>query len=143
MKMFLQKQGNHLIPVYASDLDNMKLLREGVFYLADVKEDRNPRFHKKFFALLKLTLDNLPEQMSTDIQTTAKLLVELKAELGYYSEEHTRDGEIYRVLKSISFEKMDNTEFRQFYSDCINVILSKYLVGVDPQDLEDMIIDYI
>ena len=49
-----------LVPLYDSDHDLKQRLRVGSTVRCRVSLPRNYRFHKKFFALVRLTFDNLP-----------------------------------------------------------------------------------
>ena len=49
-----------LVPLYDSDLDLKRRLKVGSTVRCRVTNPRNYRFHKKFFALVRLTFDNLP-----------------------------------------------------------------------------------
>ena len=46
--------------MYDSDLDEKHRLRIGDNVLCTIKRPRNYEFHKKYFALLRLTVANLP-----------------------------------------------------------------------------------
>ena len=47
-----------LVPMYDSDLDEKHRLRIGDNVLCTIKRPRNYEFHKKYFALLRLTVAN-------------------------------------------------------------------------------------
>ena len=49
------------MPLYDSDLDLKRRLKVGSTVRCRVTNPRNYRFHKKFFALVRLTFDNLPD----------------------------------------------------------------------------------
>lgn len=50
-----------LVPQYDEDFDEKKKLKPGQFYTAEIKLQRNPLFHRLFFALLNCAWDYLPE----------------------------------------------------------------------------------
>ena len=52
-----------LVPMYDSDFDEKRKLKEGEKVLCHISRPRNYEFHKKFFALVRLTFDNLPERL--------------------------------------------------------------------------------
>lgn len=131
-----------LAPMHRSDLEAIEKLKLNTAYIVEVKEDRNPRFNAKFFAMLKMTLDNLPE--GSEIKSVDDLKEDMKVRLGYYKiVGRTESG--YQIIKtkSISFSKMDDLAFSDFYDRAITEICSFYLKGADPNDVESMILHYI
>lgn len=140
MKIYCRVTDHGLIPLYDSDYEEKKKLRVGDTVLCDIKRPRNYEFHKKFFALVRLTFDNLPEHLhqALSIYSEEDLLLSLKIDLGLCTT--VRYG-FREVIKpgSISFASMDETEFQRFYSSCIDVILHRYLRGTDRQALLDEI----
>ena len=132
-----------LVPMYGSDLDEKKRLKKGEEVLCVIRKPRNYKFHKKFFALLRLTLDNLPERMERGLGITCEedLLDCLKLDLGLAK---TVDigGRRYIRTGSISFGSMDETEFEKFYGRCTDIILNKYLRGTERTALAEEIWRY-
>lgn len=132
-----------LIPMYDSDLDEKHRLRIGDNVLCTIKRPRNYEFHKKYFALLRLTVANLPHliQQQMQIFTEEDLLDCLKIDLGLFT---TRWHGGRQIIKtgSISFAKMDNTEFEKFFSRSVDAILRIYLRGTDRQALIEEVENY-
>lgn len=98
-----------LIPMYDSDLDEKHRLRIGDNVLCTIKRPRNYDFHKKYFALLRLTVANLPHliQQQMQIFTEEDLLDCLKIDLGLFTTRWHGGRQIVKT-GSISFAKMDN-----------------------------------
>lgn len=140
MKIYCQVTSEGLVPMYDSDYSEKKKLKVGDRVLCEIKKPRNYEFHKKFFALLRLTFDNLPDCIADalGIYCEDDLLVALKLDIGYAEVATVAGHDIIRT-KSISFPAMDNTEFEHFYNNCVSVILGKYLRGTNRQDLLDEI----
>lgn len=132
-----------LIPMYDSDLDEKHRLRIGDNVLCTIKRPRNYEFHKKYFSLLRLTVANLPHliQQQMQIFTEEDLLDCLKIDLGLFT---TRWHGGRQIIKtgSISFAKMDNTEFERFFSRSVDAILRIYLRGTDRQALIEEVENY-
>lgn len=127
-----------LVPMFDSDAEAKCRLREGSVVRVSVTKQRNYNFHKKFFALVRLTYENLPERLHRmlNIRSEEDLLVLLKLDLGlarivYYG---TR-----RVVipGSISFASMDQYEFERFYSRALDIITEIYLRGTTRQEIID------
>lgn len=132
-----------LIPMYDSDLDEKHRLRIGDNVLCTIKRPRNYEFHKKYFALLRLTVANLPHliQQQMQIFTEEDLLDCLKIDLGLFTTRWHGGRQIVKT-GSISFAKMDNTEFEKFFSRSVDAILRIYLRGTDRQALIEEIENY-
>ncbi len=132
-----------LIPMYDSDLDEKHRLRIGDNVLCTIKRPRNYEFHKKYFALLRLTVANLPHliQQQMQIFTEEDLLDCLKIDLGLFTTRWHGGRQIVKT-GSISLAKMDNTEFEKFFSRSVDAILRIYLRGTDRQALIEEVENY-
>lgn len=132
-----------LIPMYDSDLDEKHRLRIGDNVLCTIKRPRNYEFHKKYFALLRLTVANLPHliQQQMQIFTEEDLLDCLKIDLGLFTTRWHGGRQIVKT-GTISFAKMDNTEFEKFFSRSVDAILRIYLRGTDRQTLIEEVENY-
>ena len=132
-----------LLPMYDSDLDEKHRLRIGDNVLCTIKRPRNYDFHKKYFALLRLTVANLPNliQQQMQIFTEEDLLDCLKIDLGLFTTRWHGGRQIVKT-GSISFAKMDNTEFEKFFSRSVDAILRIYLRGTDRQALIEEVENY-
>ena len=62
--------------------------------------------------------------------------------MGYYEVFRLNGKEVYQT-KSISFAKMDQTEFEQFYDRAVTIIINKYLCGVNRQQLLQEVEEFI
>lgn len=129
-----------LVPMYDSDYDEKQRLKVGDTVLCSIKRPRNYEFHKKFFALLRLTVTNLPHliQQQMQIFTEEDMLDCLKVDLGLYTTVLHGGKQIIKT-GSISFAKMDESEFERFFQRSVDVILRIYLRGTDRQALIDEI----
>lgn len=132
-----------LVPMYDSDLDEKHRLRIGDNVLCTIKRPRNYEFHKKYFALLRLTVANLPHliQQQMQIFTEEDLLDCLKIDLGLFTTRWHGGRQIVKT-GSISFAKMDNTEFEKFFARSVDAILRIYLRGTDRQALIEEVENY-
>lgn len=129
--------------MYDSDLEEKQHLRTGERVLCSIRRPRNYEFHKKFFALLRLTVDNLPEtlQEQMHIYNEEDLLDCLKVELGLFHTVQHGDREIIKT-GSISFASMDESEFERFYNRSLDIIIHRYLIGTSRQQIAEEISRY-
>ncbi len=118
MKICLVKGlDNKFSLAYESDYEISKKLKAGEQYFFEVKKSRNIKFHRKFFALLKLVFDN--QEMYHNIED---LRHDLTVAAGYYIEGVNIHGEIVKRAKSISFAKMSELEFSEYYDSIIKQV---------------------
>lgn len=142
MEVFLKKKDGGFVVEYGNDHDEVKKIPEGTEVKAIITRPRNIGHHRKFFALLRLVVNNLPEELDIYNNTTL-LLDEIKFQLGHFELRQNIDGNPYYIVKSINFGSMDQTEFNEFYSKTIDVILKHFLKGNNKEELMVEVIDYL
>ena len=137
MDIFCKVTPYGLVPLYDSDLDMKKRLKVGTTVKCKVSNPRNYEHHKKFFALVRLTFDNLPSNLAEywKIHNEDDMLRRFKRDLGYYNSMLNERGEKEIEYQSISFSAMEQHEFERFYNQCIDLVLYRYIKGIDKQDL--------
>jgi hypothetical protein len=135
MKLYVKNTLQGLIPLYPSDYDEKRKLKIGQEYSCKIKQDRNYEFHKKFFALINMVYKN---QEFYDNIDHLRTVLTLKA--GYYEPIITDKGTVY-LPKSISFAKMDNLEFADFYSKMVDVVIKFMHITLEQYD--DMITSFL
>jgi len=111
---------------------------------------RNPRFHRKYFALLSLSFESwepdrkhkthkgIPvqkefEQFREDITILA----------GYYTQAMRLDGSMVLRAKSISFRSMEQPEFEALYEATITVLMHHVLTKYKDREEVDSVIEKI
>jgi hypothetical protein len=136
MDFFCRVTEKGLVPLDDNDWEVKKQLKLGSDVQVRVVMPRNIKFHRKFFALLNLTLDNLQEEVQNrlHIYSIETLLAAIKIDLGYYDTVNVGGRYVIR-LRSISFGKMDETAFEKFYDNAVTNILNNYLKGTDRNQL--------
>ena len=137
MDIFCKVTPYGLVPLYDSDYDLKKRIRVGSVVKCKVSNPRNYEHHKKFFALVRLTFDNLPSNLAEyfKVHNEEDMLRRFKRDLGYFTTTLNERGEKEIEYQSISFSAMEQHEFERFYNQCIDLVLYKYLKGIDKEDL--------
>ena len=136
MKLTIVKQLNNSFKVaYDSDYEKMKRIKVGDFLECEIKKPRNYMFHKKFFSLMNLLYQN--QEIYTNIDD---LRQDLTIEAGYYRSIINFQGDVIKRPVSISFSKMDEHEFNDYYSKVIDVIVKHF--NFDKQDIIDNVEQY-
>lgn len=109
----------------------LRTIGQGEIVSVEVRRPRNVRFHAKFFAMLKIILDNQEHYKSIeDILDVAKLSV------GHYRTIRTAKYGDVKIPNSISFAAMDNAEFSDFYDKVVAWIASDVIPGLKRKDLD-------
>lgn len=127
------------IPSYDSDYEKAAKVRIGATVFAKTKSDRNVKHHRKFFALLNLVFDNLPEHLNDQIKSVDHLLWHVKMQVGHYDMKLTLGGKPVPEAKSINFN-MPQEDFEFFFNRSLDVICKYILIGANQKELRDEII---
>jgi len=136
MKFTIVKQFNNTFKVaYDTDYDKMKRIKVGDLLQCEIKKPRNYQFHKKFFALLNMIYQNQERYNNID-----HLRNDLTIEAGFYTLRQNLKGEKIYEADSISFSKMNEEKFEDYYSKCLDVIV-KYF-NFDKQSIIDNVEQY-
>jgi len=78
---------------------------------------RNIKFHRKAFALMNMGFSNQDKFESFEVYRKVIII-----RSGYFDEAPTKNGEVYYIAKSLSFENMSANDFDQFYESALKVI---------------------
>lgn len=133
-EIYAVRKSNCFIPVNDSDLENLKRVKNGEMVKVEIKKPRNIKFHRKFFALLQIVVDNDERYANTNV-----VLHIMKLKLGHYESIVNTNGKMIYIPKSISFTKMDDTSFGEFYQQAVNKVLSDFLPEWNEEVLEQAV----
>ncbi len=133
-----------LIPVDPQAQEFISKLKLGAGVTASVKLNRNPKFHRKYFALLNFAFDAWePVTKEYKGQKVCKQFDQFRRDIvilaGYYDTSITLKGDVRLTAKSISFSRMSEDEFSSLYDATIGVILSRILTNYTKDDIERVI----
>lgn len=121
-----------LIPMDAPSAAFLQALKTGAGLRGEFKRMRNPKFHRKAFALFGLAFDtwDAPE-LEYAGRPVAKNFNRFRKDLtilaGYYEAVTNLRGEVRLEAKSLSFGAMGEEEFEQVYRSVLAVIWDKVL----------------
>ena len=122
-------------PVSGNDADELRKMKQNTQYKFDVKQPRNPRFHRLFMALMQLGYAN--QEQYNNFDHYRKVMI-MKA--GYYETIETSKGTIWLPL-SISFDKMDESEFNEVYEKTLVVVAEQLQTA--PQEIRNNLETYM
>jgi hypothetical protein len=128
-----------LFPVDEESYDTLARIKHNRDVGCSVVQRRNPRHHRLFFAILKFVQMHSPILGFAPIEHL-KNAVKLATGL-YTTYIDTETGEVSRVLRSISFAAMDQTEFAPWFDEACRVIATRWMpVGTTPASVREELI---
>lgn len=124
------KQGGRLIPADLHADEFLAKIPEGKEVIITIRRPRSPQHHRWFFAALSLVIENTDDKWP-DVEV---LLEDLKFATGHYQKRvNALTGEIYVVVKSISFAAMPQDAFQRFVKRCFDYLAP--VLGISPEQL--------
>lgn len=132
--LLLIREGDKLGAADPVSYESLQAISRGEYVVADIKRARNPKHHRKMFALLKIVLDNQDKY-----KTIEDVLNAVKIGIG-----HCTWGTVWlrgvpvqvAIPKSISFANCSQTKFDAFYTAAVDYVVSEVIVGLDKAALE-------
>lgn len=127
-----------LIAASATDRDALRArkYRDGETVFATVKKPRNPGFHRLAHALGRLVSENVEAFEGLDAHRALK---RLQIESGAACDEVRIDGGfVCRIPLSLSYESLDEGEFRQAVTTICRWIAQRYWTSCTPEQIEQM-----
>ncbi len=99
-------------------------LKPSQVYVVNFKRIRNPRFHRKFFKMLKVVVDNMPEAYAIRFGDVDRLRKEILIQTGRYETHTTINGTKMIFPKSISFADMEEMNLNPYIRMHLGFVLS-------------------
>lgn len=106
-----------LAPVDDAAKEAMNFYGTGEILRVKLHRDRNPRHHRLFFGLLGLVFQNQTRYLS---QEALRFAITIQA--GYVDEIRLSGDKVALKPKSLSWGKMDQAEFSEFYAAALKAI---------------------
>ena len=133
MELYLVKQLDNSFKVaHDSDYDKLKKLKVGKLLKCKITQPRNVKFHRKLFSLLNLVYQNQEHYNNIN-----HLRRDLTVASGFYTQRENIKGEVITEPLSISFSKMNQDSFNDYYSKMLDSVV-KYF-DFDKQSIIDEI----
>ena len=121
-ELVMERSMRGLVPADESSAEMLKAWAPGEVIRIKASRMRNGRNHRRFMKLLQVCADNLDSPVTVD-----QLLFCVKLATGHCDEVILPSGEVQYVPRSISFARMDEPEFRQFYSNASKYLCANWL----------------
>lgn len=142
IELSVRRHDKFLVPAF--DSAAFERIKRDRVYRVTLREQRNPKFHRKMFALFNVAFD-LWSEHCTPVQYQGEPVApnfdrfrkDLTILAGFYEPVFTIDGELRLEPKSLRFDSMDDFEFSQLYEVMIDTVIRKVpgWVGRNRQDL--------
>lgn len=143
MQLFLKNTSAGLIPMYDSDFDEKRKLKIGETYKVKITKARNYEFHKKYFALIKCSWEYLNEKQQVFFGSINSFRKSVQIAAGFYEPIfNIEKREWTQESKSISFDKMDEYEFRELYDRSKDVIFQVFLHWLSVEEFDKELINF-
>ncbi len=136
--VFAKAPNGQLVP--ADDVAEQLLasIRPGQGISVEARKARNIRFHRKFFALLRLAYDHW-EAFSEGVEWKGRRVrpsfeqfrEDVLILAGYYDAYYTIHGSVRLRARSISFANCDEHEFNQVYQAVFDVLWDRVFSRID------------
>lgn len=146
--LLLKHPKGFLYPADELEAEKIKTMKQGVLVRAEVKQVRNPQFHRKFMALLRIGFDafNPPagEYKGFPVQKDFEQFREdVTIAAGFFTVSYRINGEMRVRAKSIRFGRMSQEDFERLYSQVANVLLQKILAHYQNRANLDNVVNQI
>lgn len=128
--LYLRRVGNALFPDGDESICQLMHVPFGKSLRAEIKQPRNPAFHRLYFALCNRIADGIGSEAES-VSTVFKMATD------HIDIIRTKSYGDVKIPKSISFAKMDNTSFKEFFEKCLRVAFEQW--GLDAAAFADLL----
>lgn len=140
-QLLMVKMEDGLHPTDQESIEAIRQIPDNSIVKIQVSIPRNVRHHRMFFALINLVWQAQREPRI--FPTRDALRDAIKIASGHVREVRDLQGRTHIVPDSISFGRMDNIAFKEFFDSAVRIILDRILPGVENKDLEQQIYDLL
>ena len=131
VELYMVKRLGALRPFGPLDAERLDELPESVPVRVKASRARSGPHHRLFFAALTMIYKSQDRYASV-----TQLLNAVKVELGYVEWFKMRDGREIGIPLSIAYDKMDQTQFNEFFNRFCDLVQTKIIPGLKRADLE-------
>ena len=128
--IYVRRRGSKLEPCSLVDEEALQEFPAEKDLSVTISRPRSTKQHRFFWAILNKICENHAEYRRAE-----QLLLWLKIRLGYVEEVRFHDDKIWWVAQSISFNAMDQEEFRKFFHAALDVIVEEVIPGLNTSEL--------
>lgn len=136
VRFIAQKHLGSLRPVDEMGQDILRKVGNGKLVVVEIKRSRNIFHHRLFWALMSKVWENLDHERYPSIED---FVGAVKICLGIRTRIELHDGTVGFIPGSISFSKMDQSAFDEFYNRVCDLLSEHFLPGVTSEELKQEI----
>lgn len=141
-RVFLRVMKGALVPAdnYASSLMRRRGLSIGDLVQADITKPRNPKFNRLVHRIGQLVVSNIDAFAGMDAhQAIKRLQIEGRIACDEIGIAVANFGMVIQFIpRSLSFESMDETEYREAARGICRTIAERYWPTISPEQIEAM-----
>lgn len=137
MIVMLRKHAGALKAADDASAETLAGIKMGEVVSCELKRPRNLQMLRLFWALMQKVAEN-----QTHYADAEQVCAAFKIATGHCDYVQTSHGMV-GVPKSISFAKMDQTEFREFFNKALDYLTAHVIPGLDRAQLEREVNDMI
>lgn len=126
-------------PAWEEDAGLLNYVKEDQIIQVSFRRPRNPANHRRFFKMLAVVIENMPDDVPDRYRNVEYLRYELMIGIGHCEIRHSKGGKEYPVPKTISFESVDEETFRDIYNKSVDYLLKHFLKGLDKDELIEVV----
>lgn len=130
-----RRQDMTFVPSTIEDWKKLNDVKPGETIKFPKRKPRNPKNHRRFFAMLKLFANNIPEGTPARYSNPDYLRYEALIACGYCEWRESLKGTMYPVPLSMAFDSMDEDKFQEVYGTIVNYLL-KWFSDMDLEEFE-------
>lgn len=138
-KVVMRKHGAALVPDEQEAAEVLSRIPEGKEVVVEVKQPRNVRAHRLYWALMGLLADNVDWIPHKDAASVMLKIATHEVDTIIDG----RTGEVTYVPRSINWESMEQGRFGRFLDRALFVITTRWLPGNSPEELQQRVFDMI
>lgn len=135
MKAFFKRTVTGLTPEDEQAAKTLRGIKPGEVIAVEVTRPRNIQHHRLFWAMVS----KIAEAVDAEPENVADVL---KIKTGHYVTVTTKSG-LMMFPRSISFAKMDQAEFRDFFDRCCKVICAEFLPHMSAPEVQSEILNML
>jgi len=105
--------------LYNSGYEWLQTQKENKEFIIEIKNRRNPKFHRMVFAIASYVVYHAPESSIWSRLTPYLFIKAVAREFGFVEIEYTLDGEPHLKAQSIAYESMEQKEFEELFDKIV------------------------
>ena len=121
------------------DFEKKKTIKRGTVVEATIKEYRNLKFHRLYFALINCAWEYLTEAQRAFFKENVDLFREtVQIAAGHYEPCYSLSRqEWFEKPKSIAFDKLSESDFHLLYERVKEVIYTTFIPNINKKEFEE------